>query len=393
MVAHNGLFRGTRTGPLRAVLCLCAVIAAITLAPASAAATIVDHTKSTEPYDFVQWDCGYPVHVVGTTSDNVHVRADKNPDIVYVTDNYAFRETWTASDGRWFTLSGNGLAKDVKATRVSGTLYEFTFHSSGNPATVTDATGKILYRDRGNLSYHYTIDLATGEFNFLGVKVSGPHATADTDLCKIVAPLIGTDSARYLTPRPIGSTSFPMGFYEYLPPSYSATGAKSPLLVVFNGYGESGDGTPGALQNLLNTGIPRFIDIGGWPTDRPLAVLALQHVEGAPGFDFSPCDGATWGGSCNMQAAARPEPRVTRLLHDAGRGPLVHRLRGGPLQRRPEAGLRHGPLVRRLRDLGIPGEVRRRAGGGRGADRRRRTARVGRPRLWPRLGRDLGIPR
>ena len=273
----------------------------ITLAPVSASATIVDHTKSTEPYDFVHWDCGYPVHVVGTTSDNVHVRADKNPDIVYVTDNYAFRETWTASDGRWFTLSGDGLAKDVKATRVSGTLYEFTFHDSGNPSTVTDSSGKVLYRDRGNLSFQYTIDLATGEFNFLGVKVSGPHPTADIDLCKIVAPLIGTDSARYLTPRPIGSTSFPMGFYEYLPPSYSATGAKSPLLVVFNGYGENGDGTPGALQNLLWTGIPRFLDIGGWPTDRPLAVLALQHVEDAPGFDFSPCDGATWGGSCNMQ--------------------------------------------------------------------------------------------
>ena len=91
-----------------------------------------------------------------------------------------------------------------------------------------------------------------------------------------------------------------MGFYEYLPPSYRATGAKSPLLVALNGYGESGDGTPGALVNLLNTGIPRFIDIGGWPTNRPLVVLALQHVEDPP-FDFGPCDGVEWGGSCSMQ--------------------------------------------------------------------------------------------
>jgi hypothetical protein len=49
----------------------------------------------------------------------------------------------------------------------------------------------------------------------------------------------------------------------------------------------------------LNTGIPRSIDIGGWPIDRPLVVLALQHFED-PGFDFSSCEGIPWGGSCNM---------------------------------------------------------------------------------------------
>ena len=116
-----------------------------------------------------------------------------------------------------------------------------------------------------------------------------------------IAPLIGTGSARYLTARPIGSTSLPMGYYEYLPPSYRGTGPQSPLLVALNGYGETGDGTAGALVNLLNTGIPRLIDIGGWPTGRPLVVLALQHVEAAPGFDFSPCDGVNpWGGTCDM---------------------------------------------------------------------------------------------
>ena len=42
-----------------------------------------------------------------------------------------------------------------------------------------------------------------------------------------------------------------MGYYEYLPPSYSDTGAGSPLLVALNGYGETGDGTPEALGRLL----------------------------------------------------------------------------------------------------------------------------------------------
>ena len=86
------------------------------------------------------------------------------------------------------------------------------------------------------------------------------------------------------------------------------------MLVALNGYGENGDGTAGGLQNLLFTGIPRFIDVGGWPTDRPLVVLAPQHVEEPPGFPFGP-DRAT--ASCNMQLQHDREPRPARLLHDA----------------------------------------------------------------------------
>ena len=122
-------------------------------------------------------------------------------------------------------------------------------------------------------------------------------------MCKAVAPLTGTNSARYLTPRPLDSTASAMGYYEYLPPSYRDAGAQSPLLVALNGYGENGDGTADGLRNLLATGIPRFIDVGGWPTDRPLVVLAPQHVEDPPGFNFEACNtpAVIWFGSCAMQ--------------------------------------------------------------------------------------------
>jgi hypothetical protein len=278
------------------------VLAAVTWGSASASATIVERDRFTRPYDDIRWDCGYAMRVVGAESHKVQVRVDKKVgDIVFVTDNYDFKETWTAADGRWFTLAANGLAKDVKAKSVGGSVYEFTFHNPGQPSTITSSAGAVVYRDRGNVSFDYTIDLADGTFTFLGVKVSGPHPLFDMDLCKAVAPLVGTDSARHLTPRPLGSTDSSMGYYEYLPPSYTDAGAKSPLLVAFNGYGENGDGSPDGLRNLLGTGIPRFIDIGGWPTGRPLVVLAAQHIEEPPGFDFSPCDNAQWGGSCSMQ--------------------------------------------------------------------------------------------
>jgi hypothetical protein len=160
--------------------------------------------------------------VVGVESHNVLIRADKKlADHAFVTDNYKYTEVWTAPDGRSFTLAGHAVAKDVKSKSVEGSVYEFTFQSTGQPAVITDSSGAVVARDRGNLSFHYTIDVATGAFNFLGLKISGPHPLFDVDLCKVVAPLVGGDSAQYLTPRPIGSTSSDMGYYEYLPPSYS----------------------------------------------------------------------------------------------------------------------------------------------------------------------------
>ena len=76
------------------------------------------------------------------------------------------------------------------------------------------------------------------------------------------------------------------------------------MLIALNGYDESGDGSPGR-STTSPTGIPRFIDVGGWPTDRPLVVLAPQHFEEPPGFAFAPFEPC--GGSCNM-----------KLQHDRG---------------------------------------------------------------------------
>ena len=291
MTARVGQVRGGRGRRVRRLAPLLAMLAALTWAAAPANATIVDRERFTRTYDDIRWDCGYPMRVVGVESHTIHLRpAPKAADFAFFTDNYSFKETWTTADGRSFGLQANGIAKDVKATPLGDGNYLITFHQSGQPATITDSTGTVVSRDRGNLSFSFTFD------TFLGVKLSGPHPLFEIgDLCKAVSSMVGTDSARYLTARPIGSTDFDMGFYEYLPPSYSTSGAGSPLLIALNGYGENGDGSPEAIRNLLFTGIPRFIDIGGWPTTRPLVVLALQHVEEAPGFPFEDCNG-----SCNM---------------------------------------------------------------------------------------------
>jgi dienelactone hydrolase len=281
-----------------------AIVITMTLTAGSASATVGERERVFKnPYEFVAWDCGYPMDVVGIETHLIHVRADqKNDNIGFFTNNYSWRETWTAADGRSFTISGNGIFKDVQAKSLGGSLYQFAFHENGQPFVLRDSSGKLISRDRGNLTGRYTFDFETGEFNYLGDTLHGPHPMFGVDLCKAVAPLTGiSDSAKYLTERPIGSTDSPAGYDEYLPPSYTATGAQSPLLIFFHGYGETGDGTPEAISRLVAAGIPKYINVGGWPTDRPFVVLAPQHVEDPPGFDFSSCDGAQFGGSCNMQ--------------------------------------------------------------------------------------------
>jgi dienelactone hydrolase len=306
MTAITTPIRRIRTRRSRGLAVLGSALIAMTLATGSASATIIERDRFTNHYEFTAWDCGYPMQVVGDESHLIQVRADNRLDgNAFFTDNYQFSETWTAADGRWFTLSGNGVFKDLKAKSLGGSLYQFSFHEVGQPFVIKDSSGKVVSRDRGNVTGSYTFDFADETFNFLGFRLRGPHPMFDVDLCLAVAPLAAplasVDSARYLTPRPLGSTESAMGFYEYLPPSYTATGAKSPLLLFFHGSGETGDGTPEAVQRLVLAGIPRYINVGGWPTARPFVVLAPQHVEDPPGFDFSSCAGQPFEGSCNMQ--------------------------------------------------------------------------------------------
>ena len=192
--------RASRTRRLRAMSAVIAAVLVMTMGSGAASAAGGDWTHSTNSYDFVHWDCGYPVRVVGTESHSVKTRVDKKlPGVSYVTDKFEFSEVWTAPDGRWFTLSGHGVNKDKKGKSVGGSVYQFAFKVSGQPMTITNSSGVVVLRDRGTLTFDYTIDLADGTFTFLGVRIRGPHPIFETGTCKSAAPLIGTNSARHLT--------------------------------------------------------------------------------------------------------------------------------------------------------------------------------------------------
>ena len=80
-------------------------------------------------------------------------------------------------------------------------------------------------------------------------------------------------SARHVQ-HPLGSTSAPLGFWEYLPPTYER--GPSPLLLFLHGRGENGNGTTD-LPMVLRAGPPRLIDRDEWPNDRPFVVLSPQN--------------------------------------------------------------------------------------------------------------------
>ncbi len=102
------------------------------------------------------------------------------------------------------------------------------------------------------------------------------------DVGKDTAPVgdAGPSSSR-LVARPHGTTTAPNGFYEYLPPGYSATGATSPLMVFWHGLDEDGDGTT-QLDRVLKNGPPRYIKANTWPASRPFVVLSPQNDSGCP---------------------------------------------------------------------------------------------------------------
>jgi len=290
---------------MRAVRMLGALVGAAalglsTVVASAATATAARPEVVSEHYDYESFDCGYPIDVIGdfTSAEVSRTRSPKEPDVFYFHGRLSFREVWTNPDtGAWFVVRGTWLEKDVTAKLVRDNIYEYVVIQAGQPLVIEDSTGRVVARDRGVIRYRVQWDTDGNFVDFLGMDVRGPHSSLNT--CRYAADLIGmgnsTSSQRY-TLRPAGSTESPLGYVEYVPPTYGQ--APSPLLVFLHGSGESGDGSADALAVQAEQAIPRHIANDGWPDERPFVVLAPQHddVGGGPGYEH--CDGVAFPGSC-----------------------------------------------------------------------------------------------
>ena len=148
----------------------------------------------------------------------------KEPDALFYRERFSFREVWTNPDtGAWIVFSGAWLGADVTAKRVEDNVYEYTIIQAGRPFVVEDSTGSVIAHERGVLRFHVLFDTERGTSSTSSAWTSAAPTPASTRICRYAADLIGMDnstSSQRYTLHPDGSTESPLGYAEYLPPSY-----------------------------------------------------------------------------------------------------------------------------------------------------------------------------
>jgi len=96
-------------------------------------------------------DCGPTVDWTGSFGGRFSIRAGTGKDeaAFFAHDNFWFREVHVReSDGKVAIIEGNLNFKETKATRVDGSIFEFTAVFAGQVA-MRDADGVLILRDRG----------------------------------------------------------------------------------------------------------------------------------------------------------------------------------------------------------------------------------------------------
>jgi hypothetical protein len=175
--------------------------ATLAIGATPAQATVVERgSYSNEPYSDSYSDCGFDVAVEGTQTGHYRIRAGKGKkdSAFFVSDNYSYVETHTnVETGEFVTITGNGVFNEVKATRVSGNVFEFVAVEAGQPFRLYDSNGRLVARDRGSIRYRTLFDTLGDDqpggvfIEDLGADAHGPHPGLD-DFCGLITPLIGS---------------------------------------------------------------------------------------------------------------------------------------------------------------------------------------------------------
>jgi hypothetical protein len=126
------------------------------------------------------------------------VRARVGPRPVYSATS-CLTELEMAANGRFFTNWGNAIIRDVSATHISGSIFEFTTVESGRPFNISDSSGRDVVRDRGAIRQTYTLDtegdhVPSGiSLDLISERVSGPHPgffMSEDEFCAVVTSLL-----------------------------------------------------------------------------------------------------------------------------------------------------------------------------------------------------------
>lgn len=168
----------------RAALAVALALGATLAVASPAEATIIQTEHYAGSFEAEFEFCGLDVHYEDEWSGRVKIRQGKGRDAgaFFVQDHFSGVETFTnTANGKFFTISHDGVFQELRATRVEGSVFEFVAHEVGQPFVVRDMDGRVVLRDRGNITSTVLFDTLGDDEpggDFLGVvdvRVSGPH--------------------------------------------------------------------------------------------------------------------------------------------------------------------------------------------------------------------------
>jgi hypothetical protein len=166
---------------------------------ASAQATVREKLRSEPEWSFTE-DCGFPVEVTGSGTEQLIIREGKNKDrgAFPIAFRFSYSETWTnPATGAWFVVRGHLHFNEVEATHVEGSIFLFRFVEAGQPFVVEDSDGNVVARNNGSAHGTFLFDTLGddqpgGEWLAdLDFRVAGPHPSLDKHPCDYAAELIG----------------------------------------------------------------------------------------------------------------------------------------------------------------------------------------------------------
>jgi hypothetical protein len=170
-----------------------ALVAAFTILPASAlgAKPEIFHTHFLDTEEDVDV-CGITVDLVaeGVFTDKAFF--DREGNFVRFNSTASAMTTLTAENGKSVIIQNAGQFTEVTplVDEEAGTI-TFVTSFKGLPEKIQTASGPVLLRDAGIITFADTFDLETGEFISSEVIVNkGPHPEADSDFtlfCEVIS--------------------------------------------------------------------------------------------------------------------------------------------------------------------------------------------------------------
>jgi hypothetical protein len=190
-----GASRDSRRGHLLrgVVAAVAATLVLATIVPV-AFGTVGFRERIHDEYSFSHEDCGWTVNVDGEFNGDFFVRVGKGEfeTAFYGHNNFDWTETHVReSDGATIVLSANLLFQETKAAHVEGTIYTFTSVTAGQFIVIRDASGKIIGRDRGNITETLTFDTLGDDtpggafIEQVSIRFNGQYPSEFIDYCAL----------------------------------------------------------------------------------------------------------------------------------------------------------------------------------------------------------------